>query len=140
MAFSLFINFAGECKEAMAFYAKVFKSKVEGLMTYAQMPPDPDFTVPESDKDKVMYANVMIYGCNVMFCDMPTDVPLIKGNNISPTIGTKDMDDLRRMFDALKAGGTVEMELQETFWSDLFGMVTDKFGITWQLSHDSGRY
>lgn len=140
MDFSLFISFDGECKEAVAFYAKIFKSEVQGMMTFGQMPPDPSYTVPETDKNKIMYSNVPICGCNIMFCDTPTGVPLVKGNNMSPTIGSKDMDEIRRLFNELKEGGTVEMELQATFWSDLFGMVTDKFGIAWQISHDSGKY
>jgi PhnB protein len=47
------------------------------------------------------------------------------------------MNDIRRMFDELKVNGEVLMELQKTFWSELYGMVTDKFGVTWGLSHDS---
>ncbi len=136
--FSLFINFNGECREAIDFYAKVFRSEVQGLMTYGQMPPDPSFTLSEADKGKVMYSNVPIFGCNVMFCDMPEGTPFVKGNNISPTLGTEDEQEIRRCFEALQEGGTVDMELEKTFWSNLYGMVTDKYGITWQLSHDSG--
>lgn len=140
MDFSLFISFDGDCKDAVEFYAKVFRSEVQGLMTFGQMPPDPSFTVPEEDKNKVMYSSMSIGGCTIMFCDTPTGMPFIKGNNMSPTIGSKDMDEIRRLFHALKEGGTVEMELQQTFWSDLFGVVTDQFGIGWQISHDSGKY
>ncbi len=140
MNFSLFINFDGECKEATEFYAKVFKSEVRDEMTYETMPPDPGYTMQEADKNKIAYSCIPIYGCNIMFCDVPTGMPLIKGNNISPTIGTEDMDEIRKMFDMLKEGGEVAMELQKTFWSDLYGMVTDKYGITWQLSHNSGKY
>ena len=135
MEFSLFINFDGECREAVEYYAKVFKSEVQDLMTYGQMPPDPNYTVPEADKARVMYSQVPIHGCIVMFCDNPSGMPLIKGNNISPTIGTTDKDELRRLFDTLKEGGSVEMPLEKTFWSELYGMVTDKYGIIWQFSH-----
>lgn len=138
MSFSLFINFDGECRQAVEFYAKVFKSEVMGLMGYDQMPPDPSYTIPEEDKSKVMYACVPICGCNVMFCDLPAEMPLVKGNNISPTISPDSMDEVRRIFNELKEGGTVDMELAKTFWSDLYGMVTDKFGVIWQISHDSG--
>lgn len=140
MSFDVFFNFDGDCREAMAFYAKAFKSEVQNLMTYSDTPPDVGYPVAEADKNKIMYGCVPIYGCNVMFMDMPSGEPLIKGNNISPTIGIKDVDEIRTLFDALKEGGEVGMELQKTFFSDLYGMVTDKFGITWQLLHDSGKY
>lgn len=134
--FSLFINFNGECQEAVKYYAKVFNSEVQGLMTYDQMPPDPEYTMAEADKSKVMYACVPIFGCYVMFCDTPEGMPFIKGNNISPILGTGDKEEITRIFNALKEGGTVDMELQKTFWSELYGMVTDKYGVVWQLSHD----
>ena len=139
MSFSVFINFDGNCREAVEFYAGVFKSKVVDLMTYDQMPADPDFIMPEADRKRIMYASVMIEGCNVMFSDNPPGMPLVKGNNVIPTLSPKSMDEIKRMFDELAAGGKVDMELQKTFWSDLYGMVTDKYGIIWQFSHDSGK-
>jgi PhnB protein len=56
-------------------------------------------------------------------------MPLTIGNNINFTIGLKDMDEIKSIFSQLKEGGTVNMELQETFWSKLYGSVADKFGI-----------
>ncbi len=134
-SFDLFINFDGNCREAMEFYAKVFKSEVQYPMTYAETPPDADFEVAEADKDRIMYANVPIYGCNVMFSDVPSGMEFIKGNNISPTVGTDDIGEIKRVFSVLSEGGTIEMELQKTVWSQLYGMVTDKFGVIWQVSH-----
>lgn len=140
MEFSLFICFEGNCKEAVDFYAKVFNTEVKGLTTFGQMPPDPNYTLPEEDRNKVMYADVNIFGTDIMFSDIPSGMPYIRGNNINPTLATKDTDEIKRVFNALKEGGKIEMALQETFWSKLYGMVTDQFGITWQLSHDSGKF
>ncbi len=133
--FSLFINFDGECREAIKYYAKVFETEVQGLMTYGEMPPDPNYVMPEADKNRVLYSSIELFGCNVMFCDIPSGLPLVKGNNISPVLGTDDETELRRVFSALSEKGEVDMELQATFWSGLYGMVTDQYGITWQLSH-----
>ncbi len=138
MSFSLFINFGGECREALTFYAKVFRSEVQHLMKYSDAPPSNGYVMPDEDKNRVMYAHVNIFGTVIMFSDFPSGMELIKGNNLSPTLGSDDEEEIRRVFGELSAGGEVGMELQKTFWSDLYGMVTDKFGITWQLSHDSG--
>jgi len=135
MSFDLFVTFDGECREAVDFYARVFQSEVKNLMLYGEMPPDPNYTVREIDKNRVLYSCVPIFGCNVMFCDCPKGTPFVKGNNLSPTIGTADREDIKRMFRELKEGGQVMMDLQATFWSELYCAVKDKYGIIWQLSH-----
>ncbi len=134
MKFDLFINFDGECREAVAFYARVFQSEVRDLMTYGTMPPDPGFPVAAADVDKIAYCCVPIFGCNVMFTDTPSGMPFVKGNNLSPTLSADSADEITRIFNELKEGGTVDMPLQKTFWSDLYGCVTDRYGVIWQLS------
>ena len=133
MQLELFINFDGNCREAVEFYAKVFKSKVGNLMTYGEAPPDPSYTLADADKDRIMYAGIPIGGMVVMFMDMPSGSPLTVGNNINPTISVGNKDEVTRLFDGLKEGGEVYMELQQTFFSEWYGMVKDKFGIYWQI-------
>ncbi|MCL1853301.1 MAG: VOC family protein [Peptococcaceae bacterium] len=133
MQLELFINFDGNCREAVDFYAKVFNSSVNNLMTYGDAPPDPDYTVPEADKNRIMYAGVPIGNIVVMFSDVPTGSEFVSGNNINPTISTENKDDVTQMFNDLKEGGEVLMELQQTFFSEWFGMVKDKYGVTWQI-------
>ncbi len=137
-SFSVFINFDGNCREALEFYAKVFQSEVQNIMTYGQMPPDPNFPIPDADKENIVYSSVPIFGCNVIFCDVPSNMPLTKGDNISPTLGTDDKEEIRRIFAELSEGGEVLMPLDKTFWSEFYGMLQDKYGVIWQLSHDSG--
>ena len=133
MKLELFINFDGNCREAVEFYAKVFQTEVGNLMTYAESPPEPDYTVPEADKDKIMYAGVSIGGMIVMFMDMPTDWPLAAGNNINPTLNVEDKDEVLRIFNELKEGGKVYAEPMQTFYSELYCMVEDKFGVIWHV-------
>ena len=133
MKFDIFINLDGNSREAVAFYAKVFQSEVKDLMTYADTPPGSGMEVGEADRDKIMYACVPIFGCNVMFMDMTGGYPLVVGNNITPTLTTTDKAEIERIFAALSEGGTVDMPLQKTFFSPWYGMVTDKYGVGWQL-------
>jgi len=133
MKLELFINFDGNCREAVNFYAKVFKSEVQNVMTYGQAPADPNHSVAEADKDKIMYAGIPIGGMTVMFMDTPSDFPLIVGNNINPTISMANKEEIERIFNELKDGGEVYMELQKTFFSELYGMLEDKFGVIWQI-------
>ena len=133
MKLELFINFDGNCREAVEFYAMVFKSEVKNLCTYGQTPPDPKFPVAEADKDKVCYCDVLIGGLTVMFSDVPTGSPFVAGNNITPTISVDSKEEVERIFNKLKTGGEAYMELQQTFFSELFGMAKDKFGVIWQI-------
>ena len=135
MQLELFFNFNGNCREAVAFYAKVFKSQVNNLMTFGEAPPDPNYILSESDKERIMYASVAIGNMLVMFMDMPSSVPLIEGNNISPTLSLADKAEVTRLFNELSDGGTVLMSLRQTFFSEHYGMVKDKFGIIWQILH-----
>jgi len=133
MKLEMFISFDGNCREAVEFYAKVFNSEVENLMAYADSPPVPNFTISEADKNRIMYAGIPIGDMTVMFMDMPSGSPLAVGNNIQPTISVDNKDEVTRLYNELKEGGEVYMELQKTFFSEWYGMVKDKYGVIWQI-------
>jgi len=139
MALQAYINFNGNCREAVEFYAKVFRADAPKYMLYGDVPPDPIMGFDDKDKNLIMHTSLLIAGDTVMFSDTPPGMPFASGNNISLTIITKDAEEIRRLYHELSQGGEVGMALQETFWSNLYGMVTDKFGTNWQFSHDSGK-
>jgi len=138
MAISLFINFNGNCREAVLFYADIFNRPTPEFMTFADAPPDPDYKVTEKNAGLIMFSSLNIEGINLMFSDIPEGWPLKVGNNISITLVLKDQDEVRRLFGRMAEEGEVTMPLQETFWSKCYGNVTDKYGIQWQFSHESG--
>lgn len=137
MAIEIFINFQGNCREAVEFYAEAFGTDRPQMMTYGDTPPQPGQQFPQFEevKNQIMRASLTINGSNVMFQDVLPGMPLIAGNNINLTIGMDDMERIKSAFGKLKEGGTVNMDLQETFWSKLYGSVTDKFGIPWQFNY-----
>ena len=59
-----------------------------------------------------------------------------RGNNFAISLDCNTIAEQQRFFDALGAGGTVTMALQDTFWGARFGMITDKFGIAWMFNYD----
>jgi PhnB protein len=137
MAVQVYINFNGNCREALDFYAKTFGTEKPQIMLFGDTPSDSGFPLSEETRNLVMHASLTIEGTPVMFSDVPPGMSLATGNNISLIIGSKDMDRIKLMFNKLKENGTVGMELQETFWSKLYGFVTDKFGIGWQINYES---
>lgn len=139
MAIDIYINFNGNCRDAVEFYTQVFGTEKPQIMTFGDAPPTPEFAFPEEAKSLVMHTQLKINGSNVMFSDVCPGMPFVAGNNISLTIVSTNLDQIKSIFNKLKEGGTVSMDLQETFWSKCYGMLTDKFGIQWQLSYDSGQ-
>jgi len=132
MTFDVFLNFDGDCRAALEFYAGVFKLDMPGqVMTYGQAP---GLDVQGADADRILYASLPIFGCNVMFSDCPPGSAYVKGTNIALTLGTADASEIERLYAALSGGGFVLMPLGKTFFSELYCMVTDRFGITWQIS------
>lgn len=139
MSLSLFVNFNGNCREAVTFYAGVFGLPVPNFMAFGDGPPDPNFSIPDGAKDLVMYTSLKIAGGDVMFSDTWPEMPVVVGSNVSLTLGSTDEAEIRSWFEKLEEGGSVDMPLQETFWSRCYGSLTDKFGVMWQVSHDDGR-
>ncbi|MCL1800211.1 MAG: VOC family protein [Promicromonosporaceae bacterium] len=134
MMIEMFFNFNGNCREALNFYSQVFQAPVTGLMTYGETPPDSGFQPTAADKELIMYAGIPVGNMTIMFMDNPsTDSAVKAGTNISPTISADNTEEVTRLFTELAKGGQVGMPLGKTFFSDWYGMVTDKFGITWQI-------
>jgi PhnB protein len=139
MAVDVYLNFNGNCREAAEFYAEVFGTEKPEIMTFGEAPPNPDYQLPEEAKDLVMHTRLNISGSNVMFSDVFPGQPFVAGNNISLAFVSDNQDEIKSAFSNLSDGGTVRMELQETFWSKSYGSLKDKFGIEWQFSHEDGR-
>lgn len=134
MAVNAYINFDGNCREAVDFYTQVFGTKPPKIMTFGQMQSDPSFPVPEHMKDRVAHTNLDICGTNVMFSDVFEGMPYTQGNHMSLAVVSDDKEKLKTFFEGLAQGGRVEMPLQETEWSGLYGSVVDKYGICWQIN------
>ncbi|MDF2606413.1 MAG: glyoxalase family protein [Bacillales bacterium] len=140
MPINVYINFNGNCREAVQFYADVFNTDTPKIMTFGEAPPNPNFPLPEEAKTLVMHTELYISGSRVMFSDVFPGMPFVEGNNISLTVVSSNIDDVKAQFNKLKVDGKVIMDLQETFWSKCYGNLTDKFGIQWQLSYDNGEH
>lgn len=142
MAMEVYLYFDGNAREAIEFYSKVFDTPLKVIDTYAEMPADANMPMPEDAKNLIMNTSLLIHGTTVMFSDVYVEMgmkPLTKGNNVALIISDKDKEVIRTLFDQLKENGTVENELEETFWSPLYGRLCDQFGVCWELMvYDEG--
>ncbi|TWT05304.1 VOC family protein [Planococcus sp. CPCC 101016] len=132
-----YLNFDGNGQEATHFYTDVLGGDLVGIATYGEAPDMGGGEMPEEAKDMVMNAQINFNNGNtLMISDVPPGMgmPFQKGNNVSITVLYDDIEEARGIFNKLSEGGKVIMELQKTFWSPLYGNLTDKFGIDWQIS------
>lgn len=129
-----YIVLDGNCAEAVAFYEKVLGATNLGVQRFGDMPGEGGHPMPEEAKNRVLHAALEFDGQLLLFSDTFPGNPFQLGDQLSIALMTTDLERLKSIFHALSDGGQVQMELQETFWSPSFGMVRDRFGITWQLS------
>lgn len=129
MTFSPYLFFTGNCAEAFAFYGEVFGAEPQ-VMTNADTPPGEGMS--EVDPASVMHASIELRGQFLMGSDDPTGDGGPK-RGFSVTYSATDSDDARQIFDKLAEGGEIGMPLGETFWSPAFGMLTDRFGVSWMV-------
>lgn len=123
----------GNAKEAIQFYEKALEAQVLFNSTFGEMPENPDFPLPESAKDLVSHAMIKVGEAELMFSDTFPGQPVQSGSQVTICIGTNDVEKSKQFFNALQDGGQVIMPLQETFFSPAYGIVTDKFGIPFQI-------
>ena len=129
-----YLNFNGRCEEALAFYGKALGAKIERVMHFKDSP-DPSMVSPGSE-NKVMHSSFRVGDAIVLAsdgrCQGETNF-----QGISLTLTVPDEAEAERRFGALSDGGQVQMPLTKTFFSPRFGMVADRFGMTWMVLVES---
>ncbi len=133
-----YLFFNGRCEEAIDFYKRTLGAQVEMLMRFKDGPPPP----PESEQcaggaaspDMVMHACFKVGEASIMASDgMGTGALDFKGFSLSVTAGSEA--EAEKLFAALGDNGQVQMPMAETFFAHRFGMVADKFGVSWMVIH-----
>lgn len=129
-----YLFFEGRCDEAIAFYREVLGAEVQLLMRYADNPEaEVPAWLPPGSGNKVMHATLQIGHSVVMASDgMCSGKTAFNGFKLSFNVA--DAAAAERVFKALGEGGQVEMPLTATFWSPCFGMLVDRFGLSWMVS------
>ena len=135
---STYLNFMGKTEEAFRFYASVFGTELSPINRMSDVPPGPGMpALSDAEKNAVMHVMLPILGGHVL---MGTDMlesmghKLILGNNVSINLEPDTRAETERLFERLAEGGNVDMPLQDMFWGDYFGALTDKFGVRWMFN------
>jgi len=127
-----YLFFGGRCEEAIGFYTNVLGAKVGMVMRFNESPkPLPPGVLQPGFEGKVMHAAFHI-GANTIFASDGCD-DKSRFSGFSLTLNVPDETEANRVFAGLGDGGSVQMPLAKTFWSPCYGMLTDRFGISWMV-------
>jgi PhnB protein len=127
-----YLFFDGNCAEAMRFYEKALGGKLEMMMKASEAPGGAGH--PGANPDAILHASVLVEGRHLMASDWmsPDPYPGIRGVSIS--LSYPSVEEARKKFEALAAGGKVVMPMDKTFWVESFGMLRDRYGTNWMIS------
>jgi PhnB protein len=128
-----YLFFGGKAKEAMEFYKSIFGGELN-ISTVGEFPGD----MPNKEEMKDMVMHAMLTGGDIRL--MASDSPKAseKMAKVELSLSGDDAAKLQKYWDELSEGGTVKSELKKEDWGDMFGQLTDKYGIDWMVNISSG--
>ena len=129
-----YLFFDGRCEEAIDFYRRALGAEVTMLLRWKDCPEQPKNKdmIPPGSENKVMHARLKIGEAAVMASDgRAAGKPSFQGFALSVSAANEAEAD--RVFNALADGGQIQMPMGKTFFSPRFGMVADRFGVSWMV-------
>ena len=127
-----YLNFDGNCREAMTFYGKCLEAELF-IMPFSETPCD----LPKEAKDRIAHARLNKGTTPILMAsDTPPGMPLQQGNNFWISINCESAAETEKLFNALGEKGKVTMPLTDMFWGAYWGTLTDQFGIQWMFNFE----
>jgi PhnB protein len=133
MAASAHLSYSGQCREAFNLYAQLFGGELK-MLAYGDTPMAN--AVPAEWSEKIVHGTLSFDGCELAGSDVQSG-HYRRPQGFSVLVDVDGVEKARRIFAALAEGGSVAMPIQETFWSPAFGVLTDRFGIPWEINGTS---
>lgn len=124
-----YLNFKDNAREAMEFYKSVFGGELN-MQTFKEFNASED----PSEENKIMHSALEADGMTLMAADTPNSMEYNEHHGFGLSLSGDNEEELRGYFEKLSEGGSVRMPLEKAGWGDIFGMCTDKFGITWLVN------
>ncbi|GGG17145.1 VOC family protein [Paenibacillus aceti] len=145
MSAIVYLNFDGVAEQAIDFYSEALNAIEVKKVKFKDFPQDPNYPLPENELNMIMESSVEFAGGKIMMSDIIPSMKsvtgeLVKGNNILISIVNDDKQALEKYFSNLSVGGYVIMPLSNTPWSSCFGMLVDKFGVSWKFNSDADKF
>ncbi|SHJ31124.1 VOC family protein [Hespellia stercorisuis] len=136
MSLCVTVQFNGNCREAVLFYARAFKQEIPLFLTYEEgkssLPCE--CKIPDKMKSRVMHSRLNIAGTPVDFCDLPEAFGFMQGSNMFLSASYKEYDKAKKVFDFLKQDGEVDVPFTQTGVDKYYGILEDKFHVQWIIN------
>jgi PhnB protein len=132
LSFRPYLAFAGNCRDAFTRYQEIFGGDLL-VLGMSDAPADAGPPPAGASPDLVMHAALTLGDDVLMGADDPSGSFQGDVNGICVNCSLDDPSEVRRVFDALADGGTIQVPVGETFFSPAFGMCVDRFGIPWMV-------
>ena len=131
MRINAYLNFKGDCAEAIKFYEKILGGQIVATMTFGQSPMAS--MVPADWQDKILHTRLQVGDQTLMASDaMPDNYQTPAG--VTVALNVDNAAEAERIFAALSEGATIHMPMGKTFWAERFGGLVDKYGIPWMVN------
>jgi PhnB protein len=128
-----YLNFDGNCREAMTFYGRCLAAQ-PSFTPFSAAPVEMSAMAKDAP-DRILHSELASGAAVLMASDtLPCMGELQKGNNFSICLDCESQTEMEKVFSALSESGEVTTPLHDAFWGGRFGMLTDQFGISWMLS------
>lgn len=142
MAAVVYVNFDGVAEQAIEFYAEALSASEVKKVKFRDIPGDPNYPLPENELNMIMESAIAFAGGKIMMSDILPSMKratgeVVQGNNMLITLVMDDKQKLQDYFNNLSVGGHVIMPLGNMPWSSCFGMLVDKFGVSWKFNSDA---
>ncbi len=128
MKLDMYVNYPGNCRQALEFYEQHLGGKITSMMTHKENPGTSN--VPDDWQNAVLNATMEIGGAVLMAADIPHAEPM-RSAYLTLTLDTAE--EAEKIYAILPEGGQIFMKMEETFFAKRFAMLRDKFGISWML-------
>ena len=134
---NVYLLFNGNCEEAFNYYKAVFQTEFLAFSRFGDFAPGSGQAPNPADKEKIMHVALPIGDSVLMGSDGGSDWSKyhVQGNNFSVSVSVESEDEVNRLFEELVQNGKTDMPVQQTFWGEYFGMLTDQFGIKWMIGY-----
>jgi PhnB protein len=128
-----YLNFNGNCREAMTYYQSVFGGELT-MQTIGETP----MPCPAGMENQIMHSMLVADGVILMGSDMVGPDGFKQGNTVTMSLNCNSEEEINTLFNKLAVGGKIFEPLKEMFWGALFGGVADKYGVQWMFNFEKG--
>lgn len=128
-----YLSFNGDCRQALTWYAELLGGQVVAMQRFGDTPGCED--LPDELKTRILHGRVDVGAFSLMGTDATPDHPYQGVTGAHVVIDLDDLEQAESLYAALSDGAqAVEMPLQQTFWAQRYGILTDRHGVRWMIN------